>query len=110
MLNSLQVVCDMGVDALKIHHLQVIKNTALHVLFNKGGVALFTRGAYTDFLLKAIPFIPRHVTIHRLWSTAHPDVLVAPKWNCLASKLSSELTRKMLEKGLWQGQAVDIAR
>ena len=110
MLNSLQVVCDMGVDALKIHHLQVIKNTPLHVLFNKGGVALFTRDAYTDFLLKAIPLIPRHVTIHRLWSTAHPDVLVAPKWNCLASKLSADLTQRMMEKGLWQGQAFDIAR
>jgi radical SAM superfamily enzyme len=90
--------------------LQVIRNTPLHGLFNKGCVALFTRDAYTDFLLKAIPLIPRHVTIHRLWSTAHPDDLVAPKWNCLASKLSTDLTQRMLEKGLWQGQAVDIAR
>ena len=110
MLHSLRMVCDMGVDALKIHHLQVIRNTPLHVLFKKGELALFTREAYTDFLLKAIPIIPRHVVIHRLWSTSHPDVLVAPKWNCLTGKLSADLVGRMVKKGMWQGQAFDIAR
>jgi radical SAM protein (TIGR01212 family) len=103
MLTSLQTVCDMGVNALKLHHLQVIKDTPLHVLYEKREVALFSRKEYLAFLLKALPLIPADVTIHRFWSTSHPDYLVAPKWNCLASELSSELRGKMSEKGLRQG-------
>ncbi len=110
MLASLQLVCAIGVDALKLHHLQVIRNTALHTLYKKDGLALFSQESYTNFLLKAIPIISSHVVIHRFWSTAHPDVLVAPKWNCLTGKLSADLTRKMVERGLWQGQAICSSR
>ncbi len=108
MLTSLQMVCEMGVHALKLHHLQVIRDTPLHVLYEKGVVTLFSRNDYLAFMIKVIVFIPADVTIHRLWSTAHPDHLVAPKWNCLASELSLELRQEMSEKKIRQGQMIQL--
>lgn len=110
MLVSLKTVCEMGVKHLKLHHLQVMRDTALAGLYEEGKVTLFTRDGYLDFLLRALQIIPVGVAIHRLWATAHPDLLLAPKWNCLAGTLSVLLQKKMAEQGIWQGQLVDMAR
>jgi radical SAM protein (TIGR01212 family) len=108
MLHSLRLVCQLGVTALKLHHLQVIQDTPLQKLYEQGGVTPFSLDGYVDFLLKALAIIPAEVTIHRLWATAHPDMLVAPKWNILASSLSAALQKKMTAAEIWQGQAAGI--
>ncbi|SHO49315.1 TIGR01212 family radical SAM protein [Desulfopila aestuarii] len=103
MLHSLTAACDMGIDALKIHHLQVIRDTPLHEMYTRGEVELFTLEHYMAFLLRALPRIPVRVVIHRLWATSHPDLLVAPKWNILATQLSEELLGRMRQQGVRQG-------
>jgi hypothetical protein len=106
MLCSVKTVCDLGVNALKLHHLQVIRETPLEVLYKQGKATVFSLEAYLQLLLKILPIIPAEVTIHRLWATAHPDLLVAPQWNVLASALSEKLRQKMEDIGLSQGQKV----
>jgi radical SAM protein (TIGR01212 family) len=104
MFDSLRTVCRLGVNALKLHHLQVISDTPLHEMYTRGEVELFTSEAYIAFLLRALPLIPSDITLHRLWATSHPELLVAPKWNMLAASLSKELQNKMALLGLRQGQ------
>lgn len=106
MLFSLKTVCAMGITHLKLHHLQVIRDTALATLYAEGKVDLFTRDAYFQFLLRVLPIIPAGIVIHRLWATAHPDLLLAPKWNCLAGTLSAQLQKEMAIRRIWQGQLV----
>lgn len=108
MLASLAEVCRRGVTHLKLHHLQVIRGTPLESLYRLGRVPLFSREGYLEFLLRALPAIPADITLHRLWATAHPDLLVAPKWQVLAGQLSRELREKMAVLGLWQGQQAGL--
>ena len=105
MLFSLKTVCAMGITHLKLHHLQVLRDTALATLYETGKVHLFTKEGYLQFLLRALPIIPAGVTIHRLWATSHPELLLAPRWNCLAATLSTLLQQRMVVQGIWQGQA-----
>lgn len=106
MLDSVRAVCSLGLDAIKLHHLQVIKGTALETMHAQGEVVLFSLESYLDFLLKALLIIPENVTVHRLWATAHPDLLVAPKWNVLTSRLSQQLRGMMEKENIWQGKDV----
>jgi radical SAM protein (TIGR01212 family) len=106
MLESVKTVCALGIDALKLHHLQVIRETPLEKLYLAGGVDPFSLDSYLGFLLEVIVIIPETVTVHRLWATSHPDLLVAPKWNVLASDLSKKLNEMMNQQGLWQGKAL----
>lgn len=105
MVATVQTVCALPIQALKLHHLQVIEGTALHRLHAKGQVPVFTQEAYLELLLRLLPHIPARITLHRLWSTAHPYQLIAPRWHCLTGELSKKLHRMMAERGLWQGQA-----
>lgn len=107
MLASVRTVCKLGVNALKLHHLQVIRDTPLHALYNEGKVELFSLERYLHFLLRVLVMIPAEVTIHRLWATAHPALLVAPRWNILAGDLSEMLRAEMKAKGICQGQRAE---
>ena len=103
MVQTVEFVAGLKLDALKLHHLQVIKDTTLHAMYLQNRFSLFSLEEYMDFLLRIIPLIPEHVTLHRLWSTSHPSLLVAPKWHVLAGELSRILQQRLTEQGLHQG-------
>lgn len=107
MLATIRTVGALPIQALKLHHLQVIAGTPLHDLYRQGQVSVFDRDDYLELLLGLLPRIPSRITLHRLWATAHPDLLVAPQWHCLAAELSRQLAQMMEERGIRQGQAVD---
>ncbi len=104
MITSVQKVCGLGVDALKIHHLQVLRDTPLQTIYEAGKLQLFGKNEYLSLLLKILPLIPANVVIHRLWATSHPEMLIAPRWNILTAELSGVLRRLMNDLGIKQGQ------
>lgn len=104
MLESAAVACGQGADALKIHHLQVLQGTPLKAMYDQGEVKLFTLEQYFEFLMLLLPAIPKRIVIHRLWATSHPHLLVAPKWDILATVLSRRLLDEMERRGIEQGQ------
>lgn len=103
MLTTIRTVAALGLDALKIHHLQVIRDTPLHALYADGQVRVFEQVEYLQLLLRLLPHIPWETIVHRLWATAHPDLLIAPRWNCLTGDLSRRLQALMAEQALRQG-------
>jgi len=106
MLQTLQTVCALPIHALKLHHLQVIRGTHLHTLYKRGEVPVFSLKAYMELLTALLPHIPESITLHRIWSSAHPDLLIAPKWNVLAAELSKTLHATMQDRNIFQGQAL----
>lgn len=104
MRKSLRMVCEMGVDAIKLHHLQIIRDTPLHTMHTQQQIPVFTVDAYLELLTRLVPQIPRHIVIHRLWSASHPDLLVAPRWDLFAGNLSVRLKEMMAEHGVHQGK------
>lgn len=107
MLATVDHVCSMGLHSLKIHHLQVIRNTSLEQMYCRGEVLLWSRQGYLEFLLRVLPRIPNRIVLHRLWTSSHPSHLVAPRWNVLPHVLSKELHLEMEKRGIIQGQDVD---
>ena len=103
MISSIQKVCSLGVDALKIHHLQVLKDTPLERIYEDGDVQLFSKNDYLELLIKILPMVPENVVIHRLWATAHPQMLIDTRWNILAAELSDGLRQMMDDRGIRQG-------
>jgi len=104
MAETVKFVGELGIDAVKLHHLQVIRGTVLADWYAAGRVAVFSLAEYLDLLLALLPYLPGRVTVHRLWATAHPDLLLAPKWHVLAADLSRELQRRLVAAELWQGK------
>ncbi|MFV0438171.1 MAG: TIGR01212 family radical SAM protein [Desulfopila sp.] len=109
MCRSVEAACQMGVDAVKLHHLQVLRDTPLHRMYLDGMVRPFSVDGYLELLVRILPRIPATVVIHRLWATAHPHLLVAPKWHIRTAELSQMLSGRMRQRGLSQGDQVKAA-
>lgn len=106
MVDSLRSVCGLPIHALKLHHLQVIRDTPLHRLYEQGQVEVLGLEEYMELLLHLLPWIPPSITLHRLWATAHPALLIAPRWNVVTAELSKRLQQFMVERDISQGQAL----
>lgn len=103
MVRSVTAVCALGIDALKLHHLQVLRDTPLAKWWLEGKVLPLSRESYLELLLAILPRIPGNVVLHRLWAASHPADLLAPKWNCHTATLATDLRHRMAQAGLWQG-------
>jgi len=107
MIATINDVVKMGVNYLKIHHLQVIEGTKLKEIYDREKFKLFNAEDYIDFLLKIIPLIPWEVVIHRLWSDAPQRFLIAPVWNMKSYELMDALVARLHQKGVKQGMEAE---
>jgi radical SAM protein (TIGR01212 family) len=103
MLDTVRRVCGLGVDYMKLHHLQVIRGTTLHEMAALNPLKPWSAEQYVDLLTLLLPAIPGRVVMHRLWSNADPELLVEPRWGLMTSALHERVLRRMKAEGVTQG-------
>nr|MBF0223420.1 TIGR01212 family radical SAM protein [Desulfobulbaceae bacterium] len=102
---TLELVVGVGVDAVKFHHLQIIRNTALEKIYSESPFKVYSAYEYMEILADLITYLPKSTVIHRLWSSSDRDLLVAPDWGGLgAHQLSGMLLAILEENDLRQGK------
>lgn len=82
MLKSVDRVCELPVESLKFHHLQVITGTKLHAMFKEGAFTpLFdTSDEYLEHCVEIIKRVPRTIAIERFLASSPPSMVVSPRW------------------------------
>ena len=104
---TVMTVSDLGINYVKFHHLQILKDTRLLHLYGKSPFRLYTAEEYLELLSGLLPNLPYRVVVHRLCNTTSPDFIAYPKWNMNAGALYEALVTRMTEQGLCQGNEVD---
>lgn len=92
------------IEFLKIHQLQVVKDTALAELYAQKPFAVI---GYRDYLELIADFLERlspDIVLQRLFAAAPDDILIAPVWNKTRSELLRDLDLLMEERGNRQGR------
>ncbi len=69
-----------GAHGLKLHHLQVMRDTPLEVEWRAGRVPTLTLDAYATVVAALLTRVPRATVIHRLCASAPAQYLCAPLW------------------------------
>lgn len=74
--------CELPIDSIKLHQLQIIKGTPLHRqwLDNKADVISWSAEEYMRLCARIIAGVPRHIAIERFLASAPPDLVVSPRW------------------------------
>ena len=108
MIATIHEIRRLKIDYIKFHHLQVIRDTRLHEMYESEPFAVYDALAYLTVVAELLGHIPPQVVMHRLWSTADPRLLIAPLWGTPAAAwLHNELLRIMRERGLFQGKYLE---
>ncbi len=80
MMQTAVTISQLPVNGVKIHHLHVIKGTALEKIYSKGNIKLLTLREYISVLCDFIERLRPSITIHRLAGDRSENTLVAPAW------------------------------
>jgi radical SAM superfamily enzyme len=104
MLEGAHAISASGVGFLKIHQLQVIKDTPMGRDYEKSPFKVL---GYEEYLSLVGDFLDRlrpDIVIQRLFATAPDDILIAPRWGRSRHQVLRDIEAYMLEKGLRQGR------
>jgi hypothetical protein len=97
MLKTADIMSALPVKILKLHQLQIIKDTKMEQQFKENPelFSLPTADEYADFVVKYIKRSRQDMIFERFISESPMDMVVAPKWNGIKNY---QFTQKIIEK------------
>jgi radical SAM protein (TIGR01212 family) len=105
MLGMASEVSEMGVEFLKIHQLQVIRDTPLADMYRSEPFPVFGYDEYLDFVVEFIERLSPEIVLQRLFATAPDEILIAPRWGRSRHETLGDINRKFVERDTRQGRA-----
>lgn len=92
------------VEFLKIHQLQVVKDTALADLYAAKPFTTFGYQAYIEILADFLERLSPDIVLQRLFAASPDEILVAPVWDKTRSELLRDLDLFMEQRESYQGK------
>jgi radical SAM protein (TIGR01212 family) len=94
----------VGIDAIKIHHLHIVRGTALAAEFMRNPFRVLEYEEYLDLLCDFLERLHPNIIIERLFGEAPFGLLVAPNWRRNKNDLVRDITKKFEERDVRQGK------
>lgn len=105
MLAVADVVNELPISFIKLHHLHVVTGSIMASDYRKNPFPLFSLEAYADFLCEFLPRLRPDLVVQRLFATTPSAFLIAPAWTGEKSKSRAFIEKVLRERGVRQGAA-----
>lgn len=109
-LRAVALIGELGVEAVKIHSLYILKDTILGKRYEQGEIDLISSDEYIDRLVNMIRHLPENVVIQRLFGRAPEEDTLFCNWQMSWRKLQNQLEAKLQNEGVYQGDLYHINR
>ncbi|MBN1534633.1 MAG: TIGR01212 family radical SAM protein [Spirochaetes bacterium] len=93
----------LAVSGAKIHHLHVIRGTALAALYREGAAPPLSQKEYVSVLCDFLERLDPGIVIHRILGDREPSTLVAPLWGIHKGTVIKAVEDEFLRRGTAQG-------
>lgn len=104
MLDVAGAVSNMPVDFLKIHQLQVVKDTVLEKMHAHSPFHMFEYEEYLDFIVDFVERLNPDIVLQRLFALSPDDILVAPRWDKTKQQIIHDIDKHFEMKNALQGR------
>jgi len=108
MLSMADEVSHIPIDFLKIHQLQVIKDTPLEIIYRERPFHVFEYEEYLEFVTEFIERLSPRIVLQRLFATAPDSILIAPHWGRNRQEILRDIEKRLEEKDTYQGKRMKI--
>lgn len=97
---------NLPINSLKIHHLQIIKNTMMAYQFKKDKkyFNFFDLNEYIDLVIDFLEKLRTDIMIERFFSESPPEILIYPKYGLKNYQLTSLVEKRIKERNTFQGK------
>jgi len=103
MLAMADEISGLPVGFLKIHQLQIVKDTVLAGQYAREPFHTFEYEEYLDFLVNFIERLSPEVVLQRLFATAPDDILIAPLWGKTRQQIIRDIEERFIKRNAIQG-------
>ncbi len=102
-----EIISDLPILILKLHQLQIIKDTKLAQMFeqNPAFIKLYTATEYIDLAIDFIENLSPDIIIERFTSESPREKIIAPNWGGLKNfEIVAQIKKRLVERETWQGR------
>ena len=103
MLETVKFVNTLDIQGIKIHMLNVIKDTPLETLYNKEHFHVLTKEEYIDIVISELELLDSKIVIHRITADPDPKTLIEPTWLLKKTVLLNDIDKEMKRRNTYQG-------
>jgi hypothetical protein len=104
MRETMQHLADLRLDAVKLHHLHVVRHTVLEKMYQRGEVPLLSLDDYAALVVDCLEYLPPEMIIMRLMGDAPRAMLVAPTWSQDKQAVLQCIERELQRRDTYQGK------
>jgi radical SAM protein (TIGR01212 family) len=110
MMETAEVLSEIGLHGIKLHNLHVIEGTAMAAQYRQGQLALLSLSEYAAAVVAFLERLPPTVILHRLTAESPRRLTVAPEWAAGRWRTHNAVHRALDEADSWQGKALGFGR
>lgn len=104
MLNTVNHLNTLDIQGIKIHMLNIIKDTPLEKLYQKEKFHLLSKEEYIDIVIKELEILNPKIVIHRITSDPDVNTLIEPAWLTKKFCLLNDIDKEMVRRNTYQGK------
>lgn len=94
-LRQAPIISSLPIDILKIHQLQIVKDTRLATLYEEKPFHVYTVEEYLDLIARYISLLRDDLILERFVSQCPPEKLIAPRWGLKNHEFTDLLRNKL---------------
>lgn len=106
MLDTVMYLNNLKIDGIKIHMLNIIKDTPLAALYKKEKFHLLDKAEYIDIVINQLELLDPKIVIHRITSDPNPKDLIEPNWLKRKFCLLNDIDKEMKLRDTYQGKKI----
>ena len=104
MLDTVKHLNTLDIQGIKIHMLNICKDTPIETLYNKEHFHILTKEEYIDIVIKQLELLREEIVIHRITSDPDKDSLIEPTWLLKKFCLLNDIDKEMKKRDTYQGK------
>lgn len=104
MLDTVRHLNTLDIQGIKIHMLNIVKDTPLENLYNKDKFHILTKDEYIDIVIKQLELLRPEIVVHRITSDPDKDTLIEPAWLLKKFCVLNDIDKEMVKRDTYQGK------
>jgi hypothetical protein len=108
-LGQLMAELDVPAMGIKLHHLHIVKGTALAKDYAAGKITTLTPEEYIPLVCDFLERLPENTVIQRFMGDALGDTLIAPHWSVAKSQMLNAIAAEFERRGTKPGSLLGSA-
>ncbi len=108
MIDTVKYLNNLNIDGIKIHMLNIVKDTALEKLYNQEKFKVLSKEEYVDIVITQLEYLRPEIVIHRITSDPDPKNLIEPTWLVKKFCVLNDIDKEMKKRNTYQGKKLEI--